>query len=80
MQLRPHDLAPTLNALAFNGIWKLGDALADCGSYQTECATAVGGGIQLTGMGSWSDGVPIRPLSVTTQKPMCPAGSHATGC
>ena len=78
--LAGHFVAPTLNALAFNGMWKLGDALADCVAYQTECATAVGGGSQQTGLGSWSDGVPIRPLSVTTQKPLCPAGSHATGC
>jgi pimeloyl-ACP methyl ester carboxylesterase len=75
-----HFVVGILNALAFNGMWKLGDALADCAAYQTECATAVGGGIQQTSVGWWSDGVPIRPLSVTTQKPMCPAGSRAAGC
>jgi hypothetical protein len=75
-----HFVVGILNALAFNGVWKLGDAIADCAVYQTECASAIGGGIQQTNLGSWSDGVPIRPLSVTTQKPMCPAGSRAAGC
>jgi hypothetical protein len=61
-------------------MWKLGDALADCAAYQMECAAAIGGGIQQTSMGWWSDGVPIHPLTVTTQKPACPAGSRAAGC
>jgi len=75
-----HFVPTILNALAFNGMWKLGDALADCAAYQTECATAVGGGVQQTSMGWWSDGVPVHPLTVTTQKPVCPAGSTAAGC
>jgi len=75
-----HFVVGILNALAFNGMWKLGDALADCAAYQTECATAVGGGPLQTGMGLWSDGVPVRPLQVTTQKPACPSGSGALGC
>jgi pimeloyl-ACP methyl ester carboxylesterase len=75
-----HFVVGILNALAFNGMWKLGDALVDCAADHTECATAVGGSIQQTSMGSWSDGVPIHPLSVTTEKPMCPAGSRAAGC
>lgn len=67
-------------ALDFHGLWKLGDALVDCAVYQSECASAVGGGFQQTDMGVWSDGAPVHPLSVTTQKPGCPSGSRAAGC
>jgi pimeloyl-ACP methyl ester carboxylesterase len=67
-------------ALSFHGVWKLGDALLTCAVQQLDCAAALGGGFPQTDMGRWSDGVAVRPLSSTLQKPLCPAGSRAAGC
>ena len=69
-----------LNALDWYGIWKLGDGLRDCVVLGTNCNYALGNTSQQTYMGLWSDGVAVTPLSVTTVKPACPAGSTAKGC
>lgn len=55
-----------VNALDWYGIWKLGDAL--------------GNTARQTSLHVWSDGVPVRPLSVSTTKPPCPPGSGTKGC
>lgn len=70
----------SVDALDWYGFWKLGDAVRDCGMLGTNCATALGGGAAQTNMGTWSDGVPVVPLSVTTGIPACPPGSYALGC
>ncbi|MEU8118334.1 hypothetical protein AB0C21_06460 [Spirillospora sp. NPDC049024] len=72
--------ASVLDALDWNGLWKLGDALRDCGLSGTDCDYALGGTARQTSLGTWSDGVPVRPLAVFTSKPACPAGSGAKGC
>jgi hypothetical protein len=69
-----------LDALDWRGLWKLGDALRDCSVYGTHCDHALGNTAQQTSLGTWSDGVPVRPLAVSTAKPPCPAGSGAKGC
>ncbi|WP_395109650.1 hypothetical protein [Actinomadura sp. SCN-SB] len=69
-----------VNALDWYGIWKLGDALRNCGFFGTDCDYALGNTARQTSLGAWSDGVPVRPLSVSTTKPPCPPGSGAKGC
>lgn len=68
------------NALDWYGFWKLGDALRDCGIVGTSCSVALGNTAAQRSLGTWSDGVPVRQMSVTTAKPPCPAGSGARGC
>jgi hypothetical protein len=68
------------NALDWNGLWKFTDAMQTCDLGGTDCAYVDGGGAQQTSMGSWSDGVAAKPMTVTTIKPACPAGSTALGC
>ncbi len=75
-----HFVPVVTTALDFYGPWKLADALVDCAVYGHDCAFALGGSGLQTGMGNWSDGVAVRPLSITTSKPTCPAGSTAAGC
>ncbi|MFF5261030.1 hypothetical protein ACFY4C_18995 [Actinomadura viridis] len=69
-----------LDALDWNGFWKLGDGLRDCGFFGTGCEYALGNTPEQTSLGTWSDGVPVRPMSVTTTKPPCPEGTLAKGC
>jgi hypothetical protein len=40
------------------------DALSDCAFHSRECATALGGGPAQIDMGTWSDGVPVKPMRV----------------
>lgn len=76
----PADQGGTANALDWYADWKLGDGLRDCALLGTNCAYALGGGTQQRFMGTWSDGVPVRQLGVSTTPPPCPAGSQARGC
>lgn len=69
-----------VDALDYYGFWKIGDALRDCGLGGTNCAYALGDTAKQTNMGEWSDGTAVKPLTVTTTKPDCPAGSGAKGC
>ncbi|MBO0813149.1 MAG: hypothetical protein J2P23_14040, partial [Microlunatus sp.] len=69
-----------LDALDWYGYWKLADALRDCTINGTECGQATGRTRREAYLGDWSDGVPVRPLSITTIKPDCPTGSAARGC
>ncbi len=74
-----HVISPW-NALVWYGSLKLADAVRDCGIDGTHCEYAQGGGSSETSMGSWSDGVPVHPLSVYTTVPPCPKNSVAIGC
>ena len=56
--------AGTVDALDWYGDWKLFDALSACAFHGIECATALGGGSAQTFMGTWSDGVPVKPMRV----------------
>jgi hypothetical protein len=78
----PAELSGTssVDALDWYGFWKLGDALRDCGFLGTSCATALGNTAAQRNMGTWSDGVAVAQLQVTTSPPACPPGSYALGC
>ncbi len=52
----------TIDAVDYNGYWKLFDALLDCDRKGTFCNFAFGGTPEQTSLGLWSDGVPLRPL------------------
>jgi hypothetical protein len=69
-----------VDALDWYGFWKLGDALRDCGFLGTACSTALGNTAAQRDMGTWSDGVAVVPLQVTTSPPPCPPFSSAVGC
>lgn len=54
------------DALATWGVWKVSSALFDCAFSGTNCEYALGSSDELTSMGTWSDGVPVRPLTAST--------------
>jgi len=54
--------APPTDALDYYAYWKLSDALLNMAFYGLESDFALGGGINQLSMGTWSDGVPVRPL------------------
>ena len=56
--------ASVVDALDWYGTWKLFDALSACAFYGSQCQTALGGGPAQTYMGTWSDGVPVKPMRV----------------
>jgi pimeloyl-ACP methyl ester carboxylesterase len=53
------------DALDYFGFWKLADALIAAAFDGRHRDAALGGGAAQTFMGTWSDGVPVRPLEVT---------------
>ncbi|HEY4029196.1 MAG TPA: hypothetical protein VGM25_02550 [Caulobacteraceae bacterium] len=57
-----------LDALDWYGTWKLFDALTDEAFYGFNRSYALGGGPDQTFMGLWSDGVPVRRMSVLTPR------------
>lgn len=52
------------DALDYYGFWKLLDGLMDAAFYLRNRDVALGGTPQQTSMGTWSDGVPVRPVEV----------------
>ena len=54
----------TLDAVDFNGYWKLFDAMLDCNRTGANCETAFGGTPAQLSLGQWSDGTPVRPFEV----------------
>ncbi len=58
-------LAP-IDALDQWGIWKVSSGLFACAFTGERCEYALGDGPELLDMGTWSDGVPVRPLSVSS--------------
>lgn len=79
----PSETDPVSNpvdALDWYGMWKIADALRDCGTFGTSCAYALGGTAQQVDMGRWSGGVPVRKMTASTTKPPCPAGTTAKWC
>lgn len=57
----------SVNALDYYGYWKLLDALTDAAFYGTNREYALGNTPQQRFMGNWSDGVPVKELTVTDQ-------------
>lgn len=74
------DAQGPLNVLDWNGLWKFSDAMSSCVLGGRDCGYVDGGGQQQTGLGLWSDGVPLRAMTVNARKPPCPSGSTALGC
>lgn len=66
---RARDAVGALDALDWYGAWKLFDGLTDAAFYGFNRGYALGGGPDQTFMGLWSDGVPVRRLSVLTPEP-----------
>jgi hypothetical protein len=60
--LWPH----SVNALDYYAFWKLFDALTDAAFYGKNREFAIGNTPQQRFMGRWSDGTPVRELTVTT--------------
>jgi pimeloyl-ACP methyl ester carboxylesterase len=61
----PTNRTPVVNALDYFGLWKLFDGLCDAAFYQKNREYALGNTPQQRFMGRWSDGVPVKELSVT---------------
>jgi pimeloyl-ACP methyl ester carboxylesterase len=55
----------SVNALDYYAFWKLFDALTDTAFYGKNCEFALGNTPQQRFMGNWSDGTPVKELSVT---------------
>ena len=53
------------DALDYYGTWRLLDALAACAESGTACDASIVDGPTLRFMGRWSDGAPVRELTVT---------------
>jgi len=54
-----------VDAFDWYGTWKLQDALMDCALHNQNCEYAFGDTPEQHGMGSWSDGTPVRILEIT---------------
>lgn len=74
------DTQGPVNVLDWRGLWRLSDAMSSCVLRGQNCNLVDGGGPRRIGLGSWSDGVPVRAMAVTETKPACPNGSTALGC
>lgn len=55
----------SVNALDYYAFWKLFDALTDAAFYGTNREFALGDTLPQRFMGRWSDGVPVKELSIT---------------
>ncbi|MGH8104209.1 MAG: alpha/beta hydrolase fold domain-containing protein, partial [bacterium] len=58
-------LKESINALDYYAYWKLFDALSDCAFYRKNCDVALGNTPAQRFMGKWSDGTPVKELTVT---------------
>jgi hypothetical protein len=59
-----HGLATRHNAFNFYGTWKLYDALESCSIEGKWCEVALGNTPQQRSLGSWSDGTPVKEITV----------------
>jgi hypothetical protein len=57
----------TVDAVDYNGYWKLFDAMLECDRDSTFCPSAFGDTEEQASLGFWSDGIPVRPLQVITE-------------
>jgi hypothetical protein len=62
------DALGSVDSLDWYGTWKLFDALTDDAFYGFNASYALGGGSDQTFMGLWSDGIPVKRLSVETPR------------
>lgn len=80
----PGETWAATNALDWYGTWKLADALMSCAFAGRWCDYSLGGTPEQRYMGTWSDGVPVAELRVTTDPgpappEATPAGSPIAG-
>ena len=54
-----------IDAIDYNGYWKLFDALRDCTFNENLCNYAFGNTTEQSSLGNWSDGTPINKLEIT---------------
>jgi acetyl esterase/lipase len=59
-----HGMATRHNAFNFNGIWKVYDALESCSIEGKSCEVALGNTPQQRSLGTWSDGTPVKEITV----------------
>lgn len=59
-----HGMATRRNAFNYNGIWKLFDGLESCSIAGTLCEVALGNTPQQRSLGAWSDGTPVKEITV----------------
>jgi acetyl esterase/lipase len=52
------------NTLNYNGIWKLSDGLESCTFEAKSCEVALGNTPKQRSLGQWSDGTPVKELTV----------------
>lgn len=52
------------NAFNFYGVWRLFDGLESCSIEEKLCEVALGNTAQQRNLGQWSDGTPIKELTV----------------
>lgn len=67
------DLGTETDGVDYYGYWKLLDALMDCSFYGQNCEYAFGDTPEQHGLGEWSDGQPVRPMTV---EPASPSGIY----
>lgn len=54
----------SIDALDYYAYWKLFDALSDCAFYKKNCNAALGNTPAQKFMGKWSDGTPVKELTI----------------
>lgn len=67
------DLGTKTDAVDYYAYWKLLDALMDCSFYGENCEYAFGDTPEQHGMGQWSDGQTVIPMTV---EPAAPSSVH----
>jgi hypothetical protein len=60
------------NAYDHHFVWKVFDALRSCAFDGVDCEYALGDTPEHRSMGFWSDGTPIKPLTIQDESPILP--------
>ena len=60
----------TADAYDWNFCWKVWDALRSCAYAKADCRYALGDTRAHRSLGSWSDGVPVTPLTIQDAAPV----------
>ncbi|MCB0643768.1 MAG: alpha/beta fold hydrolase [Phaeodactylibacter sp.] len=76
----------TLDPMDYNGYWKWFDALLDCSRSGEHCDWVYGDHPEVTSLGNWTDGTPIRPMELAvpaiptpeSEAPPTPASEETT--
>lgn len=62
----------TLDPMDYNGYWKWFDALLECSRSGNYCDWVYGDHLEVTSLGAWSDGTPIRPMELAVPNDSAP--------